>query len=116
MRRLISLACFVALVANAPAHAQFMDGNKLLAFCQEQPGGFGDGICAGYAAGVADGLVASQALPPGGICMSNAATVRQARDLILKHIQDNPQTRHGSAGFMGAVALATAFPCPAPTR
>jgi len=46
------------------------------------------------------------------ICLPEGVTVGQAKDVIVRHINDHPDKRHQQAGVEAAGALQEAFPCP----
>jgi len=47
-----------------------------------------------------------------GRCIPVEATTWQLRDVILKHLEDNPEQRHESARFLANLSFRLAFPCP----
>jgi hypothetical protein len=45
------------------------------------------------------------------ICSPDYATVGQARDVVLRHLLLNPQSRHKTAAALAVDALSAAWPC-----
>ena len=104
-------APMVALVlAAAPAaHAQRVskvDGNKLLGYCMSNT----TVGCDAYLDGLADGLEASRHLTKSA-CIPKNVTTPQLRDVVVKYIHGNPQTRQKSAARLASDAFLAAFPC-----
>lgn len=108
-------AVFAALLlvgGHTTAQAQYLEsGSSLLQHCRNSTGSFLDGVCAGFILGVADALAS-----PGGVfgfraCRPPAATRGQLTEIVVKHLQGNPQQWHLSGASIAAQALARAFPC-----
>ena len=111
-RAILVAVVFSALVAGGQATAEIIDGNKLLADCQD-----GDnpnaresttkwGTCFGYISGVADALV-----PAGLYCMPGGATAGQIAEVVKLYIQNHPEKRYMSAPKLTVDALSERFPC-----
>lgn len=62
-----------------------------------------------YIVGVIDADAAS---PQRHYCMPDGVSGMQVRDLVWRHLENNPQDRHHGAPFMVRRALADAWPCP----
>lgn len=103
MKRLLLALAFVG-----PAHAEFMDGNRLLekivsSSYYEQGSGMG------YIMGVADmGLGVIHCAPAN-------ATAGQMQDMVRQHLQFYPERRTRTADSIVNDILKTAWPCPART-
>jgi len=102
-------ACLFALIlVTAPAHAEFMDGDKLLATCKSSvPIEIAD--CFGYTTGVFDAL--SNAL----ICSPDGITRGQVRDIVVAYLQSKPEERHKTADVLIGNVLSALWPCRRPT-
>ena len=98
----------VALGAPA-AHAQRVsriDGNKLLGYCSAKAT-IG---CDAYLDGIADGIEAG-GRAKAEACIPGPVTTAQMRDVVVKYLRSNPQTREMKAGVLVTRAFAAAFPC-----
>jgi hypothetical protein len=97
------------MAACGAAHAQRVskvDGNRLLAMCTTKSAG----ECDAYLSGVSDTIEAEgRARAPA--CIPTAVTGNQMRDVVIKYIHDNPQSRELKAGLLTIKALSAAFPC-----
>lgn len=97
---------FVAFILlPSVAGAGFFDGNKMLENCHED--GF---ISVGFAAGVLDALQVDNQTE-WQVCPHQGVTARQARDVMCKYIEDNPASRHRSAGVLAWEGFHYAWPC-----
>jgi hypothetical protein len=66
-----------------------------------------------YINGVVDGLYQAEALAGREyLCAPAAVTLGQMRDVVRKHLDSYPSTRHLLAGSLVYVALSSAWPCP----
>lgn len=92
----------ILLAAAGIAHAEFVDGNKLLSM-MKTPGQ--TAIAMGYVSGVADALNGSL------ICYPEGGTVGQAHDMTRNFLEANPQYRERSADVIVGAALVTHWPC-----
>jgi hypothetical protein len=117
MRKLLLLTA-LALVPAPPDATEgartFDTGNTLLESCKESnpsPGGY---QCVGVIAGATDMLQYWQALrrPRWRVCMTDAVTEVQARDVVVRFLLVHPERRHYGAAELIGQALADAFPCP----
>jgi hypothetical protein len=100
MKRIIIIA---ALVCGS-AHAEFMDGNKLLADMQN-PQETWRMFAMGYIAGVADAGRGTYNCPPANVLLG------QANDAVRQHLEANPTMRHYSADIIINYVLGKAWPC-----
>ena len=95
----------VAAVAYTTAvQAQNLSGNKLLEDCTATGGSFRSGVCHGYIRALAEAF---------GPCAPTGVTYGQITDVVIKHLYDNPQSRHREAQELILNAMAQAWPCPA---
>jgi hypothetical protein len=98
-----ALLC-LALVAGS-AHAEFIDGNKLLS---DMNGGHGFQMSAlGYVMGVAD------ALQNVTVCMPPSVTSGQVADMVRNYLINVPRERHHSGDILVGRVLREAWPCAA---
>ena len=98
-----ALLC-LALVAGS-AHAEFIDGNKLLS---DMKGSHGFQMSAlGYVMGVADALQGAV------ICMPPSVLSGQVRDMVFNYLEANPAIRHFSGDMIVSDVLKRSFPCAA---
>ena len=96
-------AAIILALATTTAHAQFVDGNELLARMNGNPAQVNNAV--GYVMGVADAELGTIWCPPANV------TVRQVFDLTKGVLEAVPEKRHesGSAFVMAAVRMT--FPC-----
>ncbi len=112
-----SVVFLLGLAMAFPAFAQEFTGNDLLRRCKGQPSeeafcrAFIMGILRGYNIGVEMATPRSQE-PRWTICIPANVTVSQSRDVVVRHLEQNPERRHREAGFLSVVALMESFPCP----
>jgi hypothetical protein len=94
----------LALVAGT-AHAEFLDGNKLLS---DMKGSHGFQMSAlGYVMGVADTLQGVT------VCMPPSVLSGQVLDMVRNYLEANPAVRHFSADMIVSDVLKRTFPCAA---
>ena len=107
------LAAIVMLIA-APASAQslWVSGNDLLKRCTE-PETDGWVYCAGYIDGVFSWIIYSQDLSDEiYVCVPSADITRtQLVDIVVKHLESEPESRHWDASIHVYNAFVAAFPC-----
>jgi Rap1a immunity proteins len=88
-----------------------LTGNDLLRFCSSHEA-FETNMCTGYIEGVRDGLmfatVSLKSKP--FFSVPNKVSSDQLRDVVVKYLRDNPETRHKPAGMLTIFALKEAFP------
>lgn len=101
-------ACAAALPVAAQAQrVSRIDGNKLMTYCTASRGTTG---CDAYLDGIADAIEAGgRAHAPA--CIPAPVTTAQLRDVVVKYLHDNPQSRQLKAGTLTVRAFAAAFPC-----
>jgi hypothetical protein len=111
-RLLAAVATAVAL-ACPPASAQeartFYTGNNLLSLCTSN-GVLETGVCRGFVGGIADAMALDPILG-NRACIPVPVTLGQARDVVIRFLEQHPEARHYSAASIVALALAAAFPC-----
>lgn len=122
------LSC--ALAAPSTSDTGSVTGNQLYEACTSSEI-YQQTFCTGYIIGVNEGL------PVGNMvglfrlgvtfetseetndfirnllefCVPDEATNEQLRDIVTKHLRENPEHRHHSARFSVLMALQSAFPC-----
>ena len=133
MKALLATACgsFIALSAYADTSQPHLTGNQVLEYCEAAGDEAKQGFCVGYVVGVVEGMRWGAAVPllrtegPGphldsmvntilSFCLPDGATWGQYRDVIVRYLRENPQSRHASARLLGQLALVESFPCPSP--
>lgn len=106
------------------ARGGFLTGNELyqnctaalntaqMATCLGFVAGFFDGYFFGY--GEASHFNRSPGTPmvPATFCTRPNITIGQIRDVAVKFLRDNPQSRHLDAETLLTLAFGAAFPCP----
>jgi hypothetical protein len=107
---LIGFMALGASVIGAPAaraqRVSKVDGNRLLAMCTVKA----PGECDAYLSGIADAIEA-QGRAKAEACIPTPVTGTQLRDVAVKYIRGNPQSRQMKAGALTIKAFAAAFPC-----
>jgi hypothetical protein len=127
-----AMATLLCVVLSAgPAASQTSLGNDLLHACTMPDNLAAEGYCLGYVVGAIEGLkwgaasVIAFAAPEQqsatdldrmssgvlGFCVPAEATNIQLRDVVVKHLRENPATRHETARTLVQAALADSFPC-----
>lgn len=100
MKRLLLALAFVG-----SAHAEFIDGNKLLS---DMNGSFGGQMSAmGYVMGVADTLQGAV------VCVPTNVTAGQINDMVKNYLTNVPRERNLSADSIVAKVLKDTWPCAA---
>lgn len=130
MYRSIAVAAvctFAAASTSAQEAGSNITGNQLLEICQSADLAK-QGFCVGYSTGVLEGMRWGAAVPllraevPQaeveesidtflGYCLPEGATHGQYKDVIVRYIDQHPETRHTSARLLAQLALVEAFPC-----
>ena len=107
----VSLLVMAWLVAGG-AQAAFLDGNQLLEYCTPR-GGYGEGACDGYVAGVVDSRLSRQDKhgQPAAYCLPETVTLGQIVWLVTRYLHEHPQELHFTADSTVDTALQKAFPC-----
>jgi hypothetical protein len=115
MKLLAAVASVLAApfaTSAAPAAVQGLNtGNDVLAVCSSED--IDDGYrCMGFLEGVTRtaGLYGALGSKP-RLCLPDAVTLQQARDVAVKYLQDHPDERHHLSAGITLIALVRAFPC-----
>lgn len=108
---IVVLLAIIASPAVAKTYICFGTGNRLNNPCLSTSPDNDDGICFGYALGVADSLSRGSAL-----CYPPQIGASQVVDVAKRYLRDHPELRHVCADELFARALLDAFPCPAPPQ
>ena len=115
---LVSLALVMALMPSSARSktSAYNTGNTLLSMCEGQPpfDVLGEPYCTGYVVGIADALSIEEGVSSvwgWKACIPDSVSRRQLRDVVVKYLQNNPETRDETAASLTAAALAMAFPC-----
>ena len=99
MKKLIAGLLMVPSIASA----EFISGNDLL---RDMRGDITSrALALGYVMGVIDVFTNSTICPPPGI------TAGQVKDIIQRHLEDNPGTRHYTADSLIRNRLEIIWPC-----
>ena len=97
-------AIILALALAGSAHAEFVDGNKLLSQIKDS-GYFSQGHALGYIAGVADtGLGVIH-------CAPSNLTAGQLNDMVRNYLENTPAERHLTGDTIVNKVLKTVWPC-----
>lgn len=113
------------LTSSSPASATESarnDGNELLTCCSgvidyptefSPARSFGTGFCIGMVAGVRNMMLLTHALlkPPAYCFPERGFTNGQAARIVVKWLEDNPNSLHKDAAFVTMLAFMDAFPC-----
>ncbi|MFG6559243.1 Rap1a/Tai family immunity protein [Sulfitobacter sp. 1A15299] len=103
---------------GSQASSQNVTGNVLYEACDDgQPVAIG--YCSGYLVGLWEGLALGATISAKqgsgsinvGACPPPDVTFTQARDIAIRYLQNNPQSRHQDARLLLLDAYRTAFPC-----
>lgn len=99
------IALLLALSMGANAHADFLSGNDLFDKMK------GEGMAArmvalGYVIGVSDTTYNI------AHCMPASVSGKQANDVVMRLLENNPSLRHYSAESIVVKALSETWPCP----
>lgn len=113
LRVILILAAALLTASPTPAKAggHYYNGNELYSICS------GDtyvqkGACTGYIMGVSDGMqIIADISDARGTCVPDSVRSGQLRDVIMKHLRDNPEYRHKTASLLVLAAIMTSFPC-----
>jgi hypothetical protein len=93
----------ILLTLCGSAHAEFLDGNKLLS---DMKGAHGFQMSAlGYVMGVADSIQSVTA------CVPPSVTSGQVLDMVRNYLEATPAVRHLTADMIVTHVLKQAFPC-----
>jgi hypothetical protein len=83
-----------------------VNGTRLLAMCTVKA----PAECDAYLSGVSDAIEAG-GRAKAAACIPTAVTGTQLREVVVKYLTSNPQTRELKAGALTLKAYAAAFPC-----
>ena len=93
----------ILALACTSAHAEFFDGNKLLADMNGSQMRQMSAI--GYIMGVSDTLQGVSVCPPPQVLAG------QMHDMVKQYLEDNPALRHHTADIIVGHVLSRAWPC-----
>ena len=109
-------ALLIALLSPIfSAEAEGFDGNFLLYSCNGPKQSFTHGWCVGQIYGMAEMIRRENregATYYWKACIPDAATNQQLFDVVRKHLNDFPQSRHQDSSLLILMAFGRAFPCP----
>lgn len=104
------LGLVLVLIAGE-AHASFLTGNELYAWCNDR-----DNAALGYVVGVNDAYeIAYQFAKNSSLrtCIPVSVRANQIKDVVCFFLRDHPEQRHYDAASTTWSAINRAFPCPA---
>ena len=112
MRRKMIALLLLACVWTGHGFAAFLDGNRLLEYCTAR-GGYGEGACDGYVAGVVDSRLSQQDKggTSAGFCLPETVNLGQIVWLVTEYLRAHPEDLHFTADSTVHVTLRQAFPC-----
>ena len=127
MRAKVFFVMTVALFWSAPVFSEnfsmgsFVSGNDLFGVCSDDHH-FNEAYCKGYVVGVADALMALNAMKANGYELSSTCLPfkglpgtnvkpEQIRDVVVQYLTAHPERRHEAAAGHALLALQAAFPC-----
>jgi hypothetical protein len=85
----------------------YVSADTLHEWCQRQPA-----TAMFYVAGVLDTLTLAANNPGNApVCIPATSTLAQARDVVCKHLSDNPAKRHHNTASLVWTAQSLAWPC-----
>ena len=110
---LLLITCGVALCAFAQInHPDFnigRSGNDFLRVCEKGPADIVSGLCVGYVWGVTDGVDLVRVSRE--FCPGPEVTIGQRLHIVLKFINDHPETSDARTDLLILAAMNDAFPC-----
>lgn len=107
---MIRLSLVLMLLFASPVRAgTFIDGNSLYEHCNKESDFF-LGLCSGYVMASVD-VLNGGSIGSWKACVPKGVRLTQIRDIVKRHLANNPQDRHYSADSLVAEALSKAFPC-----
>lgn len=92
-----------SVLVSCSVHAEFKDGNKLLAELSGNTSDYIHGI--GYVMGVYDTTQGITHCPPANV------TAGQVTDMVKRYMEVNPDIRHNTADRIIGVVLRRSWPC-----
>lgn len=112
---MVAISAFSGPMAGT-ALAGFLDGNDLHSLCSDSP------VVAGYyVVGVIDNEVdQDRAVTADGqvvltrefLCIPDGVVGNQARDVVCRYLDENPEDRHWPASGLTYNAIRVVWPCP----
>jgi Rap1a immunity proteins len=120
MKRAFWLLGLSALSVCIPANESYAateTGNDLLKSCStpssDEYYGFERAKCLGYVLGAYDAFNTTSRVEGNIVilCPPEDLTKGQIRDIVVKYLEENPETRHESASDLVMLALSKAYPC-----
>lgn len=103
---MISLALML-FAAPVGGTTTFTTGNDLHSFCQ----GKGTDACIAYVSGAYDGMIMESGKLGAGVCIHEAVTLSQVKDVFVLYLAAHPEARHKSGSWLVRQSLREAFPC-----
>lgn len=131
MNKLATLtAVFASMLQANFAFSQTIDGNTVYGACKATSD-IQQGFCVGWMLGQIEGssmgafIVLNQLgeydtaadVNPVinlflGRCIPDTASNQQLQDVVVRYLEQHPETRHQPARLLASLALGEAFPCP----
>lgn len=114
------MAVALSFILATPAHATFMDGNKLLNECtatKDETTYFqSQARCNGYIISNVDTitLLKTVGMTKAKYCVPNGVTAGQLVDIFIQYSNKHPENRHYDASIILIFAFREAFPCSDP--
>jgi hypothetical protein len=111
------LGCCTAFAASAAAQGtvNFMDGNKLLEYCNTNERAY-SWFCSGYIQGASDQLAMRAVASNQPICFGSDVEGDQVRDVVVRYLTAHPENRVVAAGGLIKAAIEEAWRCAAKER
>jgi hypothetical protein len=112
MIRVIGLLSIVTVMAThgIKAQAHITTGNELLNFCQSGGSTNNPDVMTGMCYGYISGTIQVYALMK-SLCPSELSTNQQFRDIVVRHLENHPETRDQIAPILILDAAQNIFPC-----
>ncbi|MGK2287274.1 Rap1a/Tai family immunity protein [Pedomonas sp. V897] len=116
----LTLAVAVAVTPAIASASNTLDGNHLLKMCTSRidtgssgmKEAFDYGVCMGFIAGSLDYVqLINEAAKKNITCVPDGVTAGQAKDIVVKYLQNNPEKRHEPQPLVTIFAFQDAFPC-----
>jgi hypothetical protein len=105
---IIAALTLAVLMTEASAQTDsirgYVSADTLHEWCQQQPA-----RAMYYVAGVLDALTLNPSNAP--VCIPAESTLAQARDVVCKHLRDNPAKRYFNTASSVWTAQSEAWPC-----
>jgi hypothetical protein len=116
MKLFLGVLLFLSLAPLSKSAERF-DGNALLAQCKNvdsHPESYEAGLCSGYVSGVHFGhsFTAVMYKLKSSYCMPKDVTFDQTSLVVLKYLNEHPESLHLPAHELVLASLIRAFPCP----